>query len=123
MQARSDQLPPQGLAENAKRLNVAPVVSVNKSLGMNTNEAGALLADETAKYEQLSYDRLRSMIGAPKLSYKVVAESGVQYNVNVRATWDDQPSGAVRVTLNIDAGGARAYFPMTADFIKQPFSD
>src|SRR5262245_10449729 len=82
---------------------------------MNTNEAGAILTDEIGKYEQLSYDQLRSMVGAPKRSYEVVAGSGVRYYIDVRAMWDDKPSGDVRVMVSIDAGGWGAYSPLTAD--------
>jgi hypothetical protein len=48
----------------------------------------------------------------------VVAESGVQYQVEVQAFWDDpRHPGNLRVIIAIDDGGWRAFHPLSADFI------
>ena len=52
---------------------------------------------------------------------KVVAESGVQYQVEVQAFWDDphQPRN-LRVMIAVDDGGWRAFSPLSKDFVVAP---
>jgi len=47
----------------------------------------------------------------------VVAESGVQYQVEVQAFWDGRQPGNLRVIIAIDDGGWRAFSPLSTDFI------
>lgn len=47
----------------------------------------------------------------------VVAESGVQYQVDVQAFWDSRQPGNLRVIVAIDDGGWRAFKPISTDFI------
>ena len=50
--------------------------------------------------------------------YTVVAESGVQYQVEVQAFWDrPRQPGDLRVIIAIDDGGWRAFRPLSTDFI------
>jgi hypothetical protein len=75
---------------------------------------------ELAKYEALDYADLAEIVGAPKVTTEIIAASGVRYFVDVRAWWDSKPKGDIRVSCNVDDGGASAFLPLTADFIKQP---
>jgi hypothetical protein len=40
--------------------------------------------------------------------------------LDVLVYWDGEPGGNVRVIGTIDDGGARAFVPMSDDFIKAP---
>jgi hypothetical protein len=86
---------------------------------MDRAEAKALLLGESAKYRTKSYAELSTLVGHPD-TYEVKGASGVVYQLERQAFWDDKPNDVLRVRLAIDDGGIRAYFPMIEDFLISP---
>lgn len=97
-----------------------PVVTPLETVSVNKVEAGDILTEKIAEFGTRSYGQLCAMVGAPKLTFEVIAASGTRYYVDIRVSWDDRPMGDVRIVGNIDDGGWRAYFPLTDSFIKEP---
>ena len=87
---------------------------------MNKPEAGQLLATQLTKCRQQSYDDLVAKINAPNQAIEVLGSSGTRYYVAVVVHWDSEQLGNVRVIATIDDGGARAFVPMSDDFIMAP---
>jgi endonuclease YncB( thermonuclease family) len=77
---------------------------------MNQQEARSLLAEYLARCQRRSSAALVAMIGNGEC-YEVRGSSGVRYQVEVQAVWDDRPDGVVRVIGSIDDGGYRRFFP------------
>jgi hypothetical protein len=82
---------------------------------MDTAEARRLLAAKLAELRQLSY-------GEPPryqepVCVEVIGPSGVVYQVEVEAFWDDRKRRDLRVLASIDDGGWRAFSPLCDDFI------
>jgi len=69
-----------------------------------------------------SYQSLCELIGKP-LSRIAVGPDGKDYNVEIQVFWDEKPSGNVRVIVNVDDGGWRAFFPKSDSFIMSPNSE
>ena len=86
---------------------------------VNRAEARGLLADCLAEYRVRSYGELLRLLGAQE-TREVVGPSGVTYQLEFQALWDDQALGHLRVCGAIDAGGWRAFVPLTDDFIVDP---
>jgi hypothetical protein len=53
-------------------------------------------------------------------TYEVKSSTGVKYQVEIQAFWDDKPNDILRVMGAIDDGGIRAYVPMSEDFVIAP---
>jgi len=87
--------------------------------GMNTLEARALVATELEKYRRKSYGELAQLVGETK-SREVVGPSGVKYQLEIQALWDDKPTGVLRIMASLDDGGASAYVPLCDDFLVAP---
>ena len=82
---------------------------------MDTAEARQLLAAKLAELRQLSYgDLLRYR---EPVCVEVAGPSGVVYQVEVEAFWDDRKRRDLRVLASIDDGGWRAFSPLCDDFI------
>jgi hypothetical protein len=82
---------------------------------MDTAEARQLLAAKLAELRQLSYgDLLRYR---EPVCVEVTGPSGVVYQVEVEAFWDDRKRRDLRVLASIDDGGWRAFSPLCDDFI------
>jgi hypothetical protein len=90
------------------------------AFSMNKIEASKIITVELAKYREWSYDQLRAIVDAPKLTFEVVGTSGTRYYIDIVACWDATPEGDVRVIGCIDDGGWRAFIPMSDSFIKSP---
>jgi hypothetical protein len=50
----------------------------------------------------------------------VKGKSGIEYQVEIVAFWDDKPHGDLRVSGGVDDGGWRALHPLSDDFIMAP---
>jgi hypothetical protein len=87
---------------------------------MDKVEATQVLATELAKFREQPYDDLVAMVDSSKRTVEVVAPSGTRYYLDVLVYWDGEPGGNVRVTGTIDDGGARAFVPLSDDFIRAP---
>lgn len=87
---------------------------------MNKAEAREILRTELAKFREVAYDQLVSMVDAPKRTTEIVAPSGARYYLDTVVYWDGEAGGDVRVIGMIDDGGWRAFVPMSECFIKAP---
>jgi hypothetical protein len=87
---------------------------------MDKAEATILLATELARFRERPYADLVAMVDSPKHTVEVLGPSGTRYYLDVVVYWDGEPGRNVRVTGTIDDGGARAFVPMSDDFIKAP---
>ncbi len=83
---------------------------------MDNAEAKAVLLQESAKYRAKSYGDLKGLLGRQE-TYQVRGPSGVVYQLEVQAFWDDKPNDVLRVRAAIDDKGVRAYVPMVEDFL------
>lgn len=85
---------------------------------MNDEEATRVLDGVVAELRREPYGTLVARYLHESDERTVVAESGVQYQVEVQAFWDSprQP-GNLRVIVAIDDGGWRAFNPLSTDFI------
>ena len=86
---------------------------------MDKEEAKIKLREILRSYRAFEYSDLRNLIDSPN-TFEVSGDSGVQYQLEVQAFWDDEPGNNIRVILSIDDGGLRAFYPMTEDFIMSP---
>ncbi len=84
---------------------------------MNTEEARRILHAVVAELRRESYGNLVARYLNQTDTRAVVAESGVEYQVEVQAFWDGRRQGNLRVIAAIDDGGWRAFKPLSADFI------
>jgi hypothetical protein len=51
---------------------------------------------------------------------RAVDNSGVEYQIEIEAFWDDQAAGHLRLVASIDDGGWRALAPITDGFVVAP---
>jgi hypothetical protein len=88
---------------------------------MNEVEARAVLTAELQKYRTRSYKDLMRLVD-DRDDYPVTATSGVVYQMDVQAFWDDpnKPNTNLRVAGAIDDGGPSAIVPMCDSFIVAP---
>jgi hypothetical protein len=84
---------------------------------MDTEEATRILDEVVAELRRDSYDTLVARYLNQTSTRAVVAESGVEYQVEVQAFWDGRQPGNLRVIAAIDDGGWRAFKPLSSDFI------
>jgi hypothetical protein len=87
---------------------------------VNNEEARIILAAQLDNYRAWSYDQLVAIVGAPKQVLQVAGADGATYYVDIRAIWDGEAGGDVRLMACIDDGGWRAFAPLTDSFIKEP---
>jgi hypothetical protein len=80
----------------------------------------AVLAAESRKLRSCSYSELVERLLDRQESLVVAAASGVGYQIEFQAFWDDASSGNLRVLGAIDDGGWRAFAPLSEDFIVAP---
>ena len=88
---------------------------------MDNEEARRVLNGVYAELRSEPYSALVARLLHESDVREVVAESGVQYQVEVQAFWDSphQP-GNLRVMVAVDDGGWRAFSPLSTDFIVAP---
>ena len=85
---------------------------------MDKDEAKRVLDEVAAELRGKPYKTLVDLYVHESESHTVVAESGVQYQVEVQAFWDTPRSpGNLRVIIAIDDRGWRWLRPLTTDFI------
>ena len=86
---------------------------------MDSVEAKTLLLNESMKYRAKSYSDLKRLLGRQD-TYEVSGPSGIVYQLEVQAFWDDKPDDILRISAAIDDKGMRAYMPMIEDFLIAP---
>jgi hypothetical protein len=87
---------------------------------VNKVEAKAILATELDKLCACSYEELVGRLLDTQETLELTAPSGVWYQIELQAFWDDKPGGNLRVIGAIDDGGWRAFVPVTDGFILAP---
>ena len=86
---------------------------------MDKEEAKTILANELEIYRQRSYEDLLYLLNTQDTA-EIKATSGVIYQLEFQAMWDDKKGGNLRVMGAIDDGGFRAFVPLTDGFILAP---
>jgi hypothetical protein len=87
---------------------------------MDKAEAGAILATEVQNLRTRPYFELIRRLLDEQETFEVTAASGVRYQVELDAFWDDKRAKNLRVIGAIDDGGRSSYLPLTDDFIVAP---
>jgi hypothetical protein len=82
-------------------------------------EAQAELRRIVAEYGGRDYGSWKALIHRTK-RLEFTTDQGNWYQGSVRAIWDDQPEGRIRVLFAIDDGGSSAFFPMTDSLLIDP---
>jgi hypothetical protein len=85
---------------------------------MNKQEAKEIIRKQLDVYRRMPYFELIKLIDADPIAYEIRGPSGVLYQIEIEAFWDDKPNGNIRVVGSIDDGGLRAFVPLSDDFIK-----
>jgi hypothetical protein len=85
-------------------------------------EARAVGESVLANLRRESYDSLVQRLLDRQETREIIGDSGVTYQIEVQAFWDSgkRKPGNLRVMVNIDDGGLRAFLPTTTDFIIAP---
>ena len=86
---------------------------------MNKVEAHSILREQVESYRRRSRSSLLELLSEQD-TFTVRGESGVEYQLEFQAFWDERANGNLRVIGAIDDGGLRALAPFTADFILAP---
>jgi hypothetical protein len=85
---------------------------------MNKEEAKVILAKDIAKYRQRYYNDLLCLLESSN-TFDIETSSGVKYQLEFQAVWDDKKDDSLRIIGSID-GRIRSLFPLTNDFILTP---
>ena len=86
---------------------------------MDRAEAKSILAKALTRFAARPYDELVASIKHAGVK-NVMAESGVNYQVEINAFWDSKPDGDLRIVASIDDGGWHAFLPLTESLIMKP---
>jgi hypothetical protein len=87
---------------------------------MDKVEARALADAVLDELRQESYDSLVARLLDEVETRETVGRSGVKYQLEVQAVWDNGKRGNLRVMVAVDDGGWRALAPQCSDFIVAP---
>lgn len=86
---------------------------------MNQDEAEHVIAERLDRWKGAPYTQLVALISHPEVD-EAVGPSGIVYQVDVQAVWDDRSEGNVRVICSVDDGGWRAFAPLSDGFVISP---
>jgi hypothetical protein len=87
---------------------------------MDKAEAAAVARDRIAELRRLSWAELRKRYLGNAETIEVDGPCGVTYQVKTHAVWDGGDEGDLRVFVEVDDGGWRAFVPLGEDFIVSP---
>ena len=87
---------------------------------MDTADARTVLRKELARYRAKPYGELVQQLLGKQETYEVKSLSGVTYQLEIQAFWEDKPNDVLRVVGAIDDRGIRAYAPMSEAFLIAP---
>jgi hypothetical protein len=87
---------------------------------MNRQHAQNILSAEIERLREVGYDELVSRLLDKQETFEKAAPDGARYQVELQAFWDDETSGNLRVFVNVDDGGWRAFVPLSGSFIRAP---
>ena len=83
---------------------------------MSKAEATRIAQERLASLRELAPKQLERYVDKP-VTDKVTAGSGVAYQVETQAFWDDRERKNLRVMVSVDDGGWRSFAPVSDDFI------
>lgn len=83
---------------------------------MDKKEIKEILSVQLNKLRSFSYAELSARIDKID-AFEVIGKSGTRYQLEVQYFWDHKPNDSVRVVVNVDDGGIRAFVPVTDSFI------
>ncbi len=86
---------------------------------MDKKEARKILVEVVSALRKLPYEQLLHLRDEPDVR-EMVGISGARYQVEVMAFADDPKTARLRVSVGIDDGGWRAFFPLTDGFVIAP---
>jgi hypothetical protein len=87
---------------------------------MDKAEAAAVARARIAELRRIPWAELRDRyLGRPE-TIEVGGATGVTYQVKTHAVWDGRKEGDLRVFVEVDDGGWRAFVPLGEDFIISP---
>ena len=101
------------------RLQVNAALYSHKLLYMDEAEATTILESELARYRKMSYVELWDLAEEPR-TVEIAGPSGVKYQLEAQAWWDDASRTNIRVLLSIDDGSWRSFVPLSRDFLIAP---
>ena len=84
---------------------------------MNKRDAHLVMGRRVRDLRAQSYAELRDQWLHQADCEQIISESGVEYQVEIEAVWDDEPGTDLRVIVSIDDGGWRAFKPLVDGFI------
>jgi hypothetical protein len=87
---------------------------------MDAAEARAILREELDELRRATYDDLVLRLLDKPQTHERTGRSGIVYQVELQAFWDDRPHESLRVLASIDDGGFSAFRPLSDDFIRAP---
>jgi hypothetical protein len=88
---------------------------------MDDDEARELLSRRVSELRELPYTELKERWLRQPDCEQVRGLSGVEYQIEIEAFWDDFAAKHLRLVLSIDDGrGWRAFAPITDSFIIAP---
>ncbi len=87
---------------------------------MGRDEAVDVLSRRVEELRSQPYAALRDRWLHSGEGRTVVADDGVEYQVETHAVWDDAKGGDLRVIVSVDGGGVSAFRPMLSGFVKAP---
>lgn len=84
---------------------------------MDRDEARKLLEAHIKGLMRRGFDSLVAIVGNPEVT-PAMGHTGVEYQIEVEAVWDDEEAGVLRVLGSIDDATFRgAFSPVTDDFL------
>ena len=86
---------------------------------MNQDEALTVLRAHLDGYRGQSHQELQRLLGAP-VTTEATGPSGTGYQIEVQATWADEPGGTLRVVGGISDSGWQSFTPLIEAFVMVP---
>ena len=86
---------------------------------MDSHDARAVVTEQLRRYRTLTYEELCRLLNEQDC-FAIRGPSGVSYQIEIEAMWDDKPHGNLRVVGHVDDGGLRGFVPLTEDFVMAP---
>jgi hypothetical protein len=84
---------------------------------MDRDEASRLLGEHLEGRATEDFESLAALVGDPQVT-QTTGESGIEFQIEVEALWDDESRSVLRVLGSIDEGTLRrAFRPITDDFL------
>lgn len=88
---------------------------------MDRKEAERLLLDQVHRLEKLSRSEIVAQVGLDEPDTREVhGPSGTSYQLETELFWENRSHTDLRVSISIDDGGWRAFFPLTYGFTVSP---